>query len=237
MSTSKIEKIDSWEKIIIYIYIYIYIFVTVKAWLSLFCGIGMSFCPLCCTDLVYSFLPRLSSAPTHLRLVRWWPSGLNIRWKLRLCWWLSPVLRVSCHSYYHALHWAWFALVQKLLLFGLPWWMQPASFVRVLWTTTLLNEHDSHLSWSSFHSASRDGCSQRALCVSCGQAYRWKAVLTVHLICVWCVVRVDLWFVYFISWVNSSLYLLPSVSMWLARCLTVNKWLNRCSASPVLLCY
>ncbi len=35
-----------------------------------FVGIGMSCCPLCCTDLVYSFLPRLSSAPTHLRLVR-----------------------------------------------------------------------------------------------------------------------------------------------------------------------
>ncbi len=193
--------------------------VTVKAWLSLFCGyrpIGMSvWFPTCCTDLVCSFLPRLSSAPTHLRLVRWWPSGLNIRWKLRLCWGLSPVQRVSCHSYYHrydhALQWAWFALVQKLLLFGLPWWMQPASFVHVLWTTTLLNEHDSHLSWSSFCPASLDGCSQRASCVSCGQAYRWKAVLTVHLICVWCVyVRVDLCFVYFISWVNSSLYLLPA---------------------------
>ncbi len=84
-----------------------------------------------------------------------------------------------------------------------------------------------------FCPASRDGCSQRASCVSCGQAYRWKAVLTVHLM----YVCVDLCFVYFISWVNSSLYLLPSVSMWLARCLTVNKWLNRCSASPVLLCY
>ncbi len=35
-----------------------------------FVGIGMSFCPLFCTDLVYSFLLRLSSAPTHLRLVR-----------------------------------------------------------------------------------------------------------------------------------------------------------------------
>ncbi len=130
--------------------------------------IGMSLCPLCCTNLVYSFIPRLSSAPTHLRLVRWWPSGLDIRWKLRLCWRLSPVQRVSGHSHYHlfalvlirtcleapfvrpplmdaaselraclvdyhALKWAWFALVLKLLLSGLPWGMQPASFVRILW--------------------------------------------------------------------------------------------------------
>ncbi len=100
-----------------------------------FVGIGMSFYPLCCTDLVYSFLPRLSSDPTHLRLVRWWPSGSNIRWKLRLCWWLSPLQRMSCHSYYHSLQWTWFALVQKPLLSDLHWWMQPASFVRVLWSS------------------------------------------------------------------------------------------------------
>ncbi len=80
------------------------------------------------------FLPRLSSAPTHLRLVRWWSSGPNIRWKLRLCWWLSPLQCVSCHSYYHALQWAWFALVLKLLSSSLHWWMQPASFVHFLWS-------------------------------------------------------------------------------------------------------
>ncbi len=74
----------------------------------------------------------------------------------------------ACLVDYHALQWARFALVQKLLSSGLHWWMQPASLVRVLWTTTLFNEHDSHLFRSSFRPASIDGCSQRASCVSCG---------------------------------------------------------------------
>ncbi len=41
----------------------------------------------------------------------------------------------ACLVDYHALKWAWFALVLKLLLSGLPWWMQPASFVRILWSS------------------------------------------------------------------------------------------------------
>ncbi len=132
--------------------------VTVKALLSLFCGYWYLFFVPCCTDLVYSFLLRLSSAPTHLQLVRWWRSGPNIRWKLRLCWWLTR-----------------------------------CSACTATVTTTLFNEHDPHLFRSSFRPATIDECSQRASCVFCGQAYRWKAVLTMCLMCV------DLCFVCFIK--------------------------------------
>ncbi len=44
--------------------------------------------------------------------------------------------------------------------------------------TTLFDEHDPHLLRSSFRLATIDDCSQQASCVSCGQAYWWKAVLT-----------------------------------------------------------
>ncbi len=143
--------------------------VTVKAWLSLFCGYWYVFVPPpCCTDLVYSFLPRFPYTPAMTSLMIFWaeykvevavvlgtlpgaarvlPQLLHARSSMSMIRTCSeaPFVRpplmdaasepCACLVDYHALQWAWFALVQKLLSSGLHWWMQPASFVRVLWSS------------------------------------------------------------------------------------------------------
>ncbi len=61
----------------------------------------------------------------------------------------------------------------------------------------LFDEHDSHLFRSSFRPASIDGCSQRASCVSCGQAYRWKALC--FDLCFVCFIKLIWFFIVFVA--------------------------------------
>ncbi len=130
--------------------------VTVKAWLSLFCGYWY----VLLSPLLYWFGVFFSSEVE-----------------------LRPYTPAACSL---MTFWAEYKVEVAVVLVALP------GAARVL--PQLLPQLLPRASLSMictcpeapFCPASRDGCSQRASCVSCGQAYRWKAVLTVHLICVWC---------------------------------------------------